>query len=361
MPSENTANNKTPVTLLTGFLGAGKTTLLNHILTSDHGKRYAVIVNEFGEIGIDNDLIVDTDEEIFEMNNGCICCTVRGDLIRILQTLMKRRHRFDAIVVETTGLADPIPVAQTFFMDQDAGEKAYLDAVVTVVDAKHGFEALHTHKEARQQVAFADIILVNKVDLVDNDSLSDLEARLSSINPYARRLRTMKAEIDLDAILDVGAFNLERMTELEPALLPENRKHQTKSCCNAVHGHTEECAHHHPDGHSHNHVHGLDSENHSEDIYSISVSAGEVDPEKVLPWLQTLVAEHGPDILRLKGILAFPDEPKRYVIQGIHMILEGDVQRDWQPDEKRESKLVFIGRELEALDLHTGFHACCVE
>src|SRR5262249_11039181 len=214
-----------PVTVLTGYLGAGKTTLLNRILSEPHGKKYAVIVNEFGEIGIDNDLVVGADEEVFEMNNGCICCTVRGDLIHIIDNLMKRRGRFDGILIETTGLADPGPVAQTFFVDQDVRQKTKLDAIVTVVDAKHLAERLKDAPEAEGQIAFADVILVNKIDLVSPEELQSVEAKIKAINPYAKLHRTRMSEIALAEILDRGAFDLDRILELEPDFLDGHHDH----------------------------------------------------------------------------------------------------------------------------------------
>src|SRR5499433_2832519 len=211
--------SKIPVTVLTGYLGAGKTTLLNRILSENHGKKYAVIVNEFGEIGIDNDLIIGADEEVFEMNNGCICCTVRGDLVRIMDGLMKRKGKFDAIIVETTGLADPAPVAQTFFMDENVGRKAKLDAVVTVADAKWLQDRLKDAPEAKNQIAFADVILINKTDLVSPDELSELEARVRGINPYAKLHRTQRSNIALNEVLGRNAFDLDRILDIEPAFL----------------------------------------------------------------------------------------------------------------------------------------------
>ena len=209
-----------PVTVLTGYLGAGKTTLLNRILTHEHGKKVAVIVNEFGEIGIDNQLIIDADEEIFEMNNGCICCTVRGDLIRIIGNLMRRRDKFDHLVIETTGLADPAPVIQTFFVDEDVQQQARLDAVVTVVDAKHIWQHWDAD-EAQEQIAFADVILLNKVDLVTPEQLEQLEQRICQMNPMAKIHRTQNAEINMDALLGVGAFDLSRAIAIDPEFLSE--------------------------------------------------------------------------------------------------------------------------------------------
>ncbi|GJD37151.1 CobW family GTP-binding protein [Methylobacterium aerolatum] len=319
-------DGKIPVTVLTGYLGAGKTTLLNRILTENHGRRYAVIVNEFGEIGIDNDLVVGADEEVFEMNNGCICCTVRGDLIRIMDGLVKRRGKFDAIIVETTGLADPAPVAQTFFMDQDVGEAARLDAVVTVADAKWLTDRLKDAPEARNQIAFADVILLNKADLVSPADLDRVEGQIRAINPLAQLHRTTNCAVPLDAVLERNAFDLDRILEVEPEFLEE--------------GH-----HHH----------------HDTDIRSISARIeGEVDPEKFMPWISNLTQVQGPDILRCKGIVAFPNEPKRFVFQGVHMILDGDVQGDWGKDEKRVSRVVFIGRKLDEEAIREGFEGCRV-
>src|SRR3984957_13467365 len=219
------AQNKIPVTVLTGYLGAGKTTLLNRILSEPHGKRYAVIVNEFGEIGIDNELVVGADEEVFEMNNGCICCTVRGDLIRIIEGLMKRKGSFDAIIVETTGLADPAPVAQTFFVDQDVQSLARLDAVVPVADAKWLAARLRDAPEAKNQIAFADVIVLNKIDLVSPAELREVEARIRAINPYASLHRTERCQVALTDVLERGAFDLDRILEIEPEFLDAGDDH----------------------------------------------------------------------------------------------------------------------------------------
>ena len=207
---------RTPVTVLTGFLGAGKTTLLNRILTEQHGKRIAVIENGFGEIGVDQELVIRSDEEIFEMNNGCICCTVRGDLIRILGNLMKRKDKFDYILIETTGMADPGPMAQTFFVDDDMQRNVSLDGIVTLVDAKHISLHLDDSSEAQEQVAFADVILLNKTDLVDAAELDALEARIHAINSAAKIYRTQDAQIEMDKILNVGGFNLDRAMNVDP-------------------------------------------------------------------------------------------------------------------------------------------------
>jgi G3E family GTPase len=333
------AATKIPVTVLTGYLGAGKTTLLNRILSENHGKRYAVIVNEFGEIGIDNDLIIGADEEVFEMNNGCVCCTVRGDLVRIIDGLMKRKGKFDAIILETTGLADPAPVAQTFFVDEDVREKTILDAVVTVADAKWLSDRLKDAPEAKNQIAFADVIVLNKTDLVSNAELAEVEARIRAINPYATLHRTERAQVKLSDVLGRGAFDLDRILEIEPEFLEDG-------------GHDHDHDHHHDHGHSHG---GL-KHYHDEDMQSLSLRTDKpVDPTKFMPWLQDLVAKDGEKILRSKGILSFKGDDDRYVFQGVHMMLEGDHQRKWKKDEARESRLVFIGRELPEQAIRDGF------
>jgi G3E family GTPase len=315
---------KTPVTVLTGYLGAGKTTLLNRILTEDHGKRYAVIVNEFGDVGIDNDLVVDADEEVFEMNNGCICCTVRGDLIRIIEGLMRRRNRFDAILVETTGLADPAPVAQTFFVDEDVQSKTKLDAIVTVVDARHLLGEIDKAHEAQEQLAFADIVILNKIDLVSEQELADVEARIRRINPTAVIRKSERCQVPLDQVIGRNAFDLDRVLELEPEFLE----------------------------HFHDH-------DHDDHVTSFSlVSDAPLLPERFFPWIQSMSQRFGIDMLRMKGIIAFEDDDDRYVVQGVHMLLEGNHQRAWKPDEARKTRIVFIGRDLPRDIIADGFNGC---
>ena len=339
-----TASSKIPVTVLTGYLGAGKTTLLNRILSENHGKKYAVIVNEFGEIGIDNDLIIGADEEVFEMNNGCVCCTVRGDLVRIIDGLMKRKGKFDAIILETTGLADPAPVAQTFFVDEDVREKTALDAVVTVADAKWLSDRLKDAPEAKNQIAFADVIVLNKTDLVSKAELAEVEARIRGINPYAKLHRTQRAQVKLTDVLGQGAFDLDRILEIEPEFLEDGG-----------HDHHHDHDHHHHGHDHHHHDHGL-KHYHDEDMQSLSLRTEKpLDPTKFMPWLQELVAKDGEKILRSKGILSFKGDDDRYVFQGVHMMLEGDHQRKWKDDEKRESRVVFIGRELPEQAIRDGF------
>ncbi len=325
--------DKVPVTVLTGFLGAGKTTLLNHILTEQHGMRIAVIENEFGEIGIDDALVLDAEEEIFEMNNGCICCTVRGDLIRILGNLMRRRDRFDQIVIETTGLADPAPVAQTFFVDDEIATQLQLDAIVTVVDAKHLVEHLDDEKpegienEAVEQLAFADRVVLNKVDLADSEAaLGDVERRVREINPHVPIVRTSHGKVDLGSILDVGAFDLDRVLAEDPEFLDPDAEHQ-----------------------------------HDLTVTSVGIEAtGTVDSGRLDEWLSTLLREKGVDIFRSKGILAIDGLEQRYVFQGVHMLLDGQPDRPWRDGEERTNKLVFIGRNLDRDELEASFRRCLV-
>ncbi len=361
----DTQSRKIPVTVLTGYLGAGKTTLLNRILSQPHGKKFAVIVNEFGEIGIDNDLVVGADEEVFEMNNGCVCCTVRGDLIRIIDGLLRRKDDFDGIIVETTGLADPAPVAQTFFVDEDVQAKTKLDAVVTVADAKWLSDRLKDAPEAKNQVAFADVILLNKTDLVSAQELEEVEARIRGINPYARLYRTQRSEIDINKVLNQGAFDLDRIIKLEPAFMEtDEHAHDHNHEHDHHHEHGPDCGcdhdhhHEHSHGHAHEHHHGLKAV-HDNEMQSFSFSTEKpLSPDKFFPWVQNLVATEGQNILRSKGILSFKDDDERFVFQGVHMILDGDHQRAWKEDEVRLSRIVFIGRHLDQKALEQGFLSC---
>ncbi len=314
-----------PVTVLTGYLGAGKTTLLNRILSEQHGRKYAVVINEFGELGVDNDLVVDSDEEVFEMNNGCICCTVRGDLIRIVGGLMKRRDRFDGIIIETTGIANPAPVAQTFFVDEGVRAKSRLDAIVTVVDAKNLPQRLSDSRDAADQIAFADVIVLNKLDLVTADERAAVEARIRAINPYATIHHATRGDVPVTALLQQKAFDLDRVLSHTPDFLTD------------------------------------DSHEHNEDVASMSFEAARpIDPEKFNAWIGALLAEKGQDLLRTKGILAYPGEDRRFAFQAVHMMADGDFVGRWKDGEARHSRLVFIGRNLNRPQLRRGFESCQV-
>ncbi|MBB6732128.1 CobW family GTP-binding protein [Cohnella zeiphila] len=319
-----------PVSVLTGFLGAGKTTLLNYILTADHGQKIAVIVNEFGEVGIDNQLVVGADEEIFEMNNGCICCTVRGDLIRILGDLAeakfgkgKRKADFDRVVIETTGLADPAPVAQTFFVDPEIADRFKLDAIVTVVDAKHADQHLDEGHEAQEQVAFADVLLLNKTDLVSEEELQKLEQRLRSMNSAAKLHRTRQSQIDLQHVLGINAFDLEQKLEIDPGFLEE--------------------------------------EDHEHDDEVTSVFFRETRPldlNQVELFINEWLAEHGADTFRYKGVLNIKGAKQRIVFQGIHMLFASYPDRAWKPGEVPVSEFVVIGRNLDEQWFREQFARC---
>jgi G3E family GTPase len=448
-----------PVTVLTGFLGSGKTTLLNRILTEQHGKRIAVIENEFGEVGVDHELVIGAQEELFETANGCICCTVRGDLIRVLGQLRKRRDRFDYVLIETTGLADPGPVAQTFFVDEDLKEDYQLDAIVTLVDAAHIAGQLKSVKVAAEQVAFADVLLLNKSDLVDATQLAAVERELRGINGTARIVRTRNAELPLTQVLNVGAFDLDRALRLDERFLETPRPFEWAGLYDLEAGHYHlHTGAHHAHGHEHHdhaghgdtallkdvlllalqsinggaegidsllgiatevfasealplragaaippgrlchlslqgggeftlplpeqghwalfcehgpdefgfHLHGhqpvaqreFGSHHHETEITSIGISdARELNADKVNDWLSYLLQSRGADILRMKGILNFKGEPRRYVFHGVHMIFDGKLEQPWGAGP-RSNRLVFIGHNLDRHELEAGFESC---
>ena len=445
-----TTHAKTPVTVLTGFLGSGKTTLLTRILSEHHGKRIAVIENEFGEIGVDNDLVIGAEEEIFEMNNGCICCTVRGDLIRILGNLLKRRDKFDHIMIETTGMADPGPVAQTFFMDDELRDALALDGVVTLVDAKHVLLHIDDSDEVKEQIAFADVLLLNKIDLVDPKELDSLEARIHSMNSSAKIYRTQDAVLDMDKVLKLGGFDLDRALEVDPKFMePEypfewsglfelqagdhrfalksgpdpamnlNFRLVTEASESAMRDSVEKAVQvfsddevslksgdaieageqlsqislegdltqyvlrtttsgphvlfteHHPDEFeaylSSSEGSRLEAlfereykpdHEHDDDVISVGINTpGDLILEKFETWLQELLANHGVDIFRMKGVLSFSDSNERYVFQGVHMLFDGRMDRPWREGE-RSNSLIFIGRNLDRKSLNEGFCAC---
>ncbi len=456
---------KIPVTVLTGFLGSGKTTLLNRILTEEHGKRIAVIENEFGAIGIDQALVVSADEEIYEMNNGCICCTVRGDLIRILGNLLKRRDKFDRIVVETTGLADPGPVAQTFFIDDEVKENFALDGIVTLVDTKHLALHLGKDREAAAQIGFADVLVLNKIDLVTSEELEAVERKVRTVNGTAKVLRAEHGKVAIADVLDVGGFDLSRATGIQPNFLSrfpfewvgiydlpgpvEIAFGAAQEACGFDHDGHDHAHHDHDHGHApftsvrvdimetdasaideaflekaraayldrkpeallssngasvialdHGHAHSKielkkgryailmehcahelaiavrasgmsrkaiatrelhEDHTHDSDVRSIAIQApGLVESKKISAWLSPLLQNRGEDIFRCKGILNLKGENQRYVFQGVHMLLDGKLDRAWAADETRSNTLVFIGRNLDEAELRRGFSGCVV-
>jgi len=320
-----------PVTILTGFLGSGKTTLLNRILKEQHGRRIAVFENEFGEAGIDNELLVqDAGEQIVEMNNGCICCTVRGDLVRILGELQAKREAkqldFERIIIETTGMADPGPVAQTFFMDEEIGNYYLLDSIVTLVDAKHADKQLDDFREAQEQVGFADRILLSKTDLISAAEQAELKARLVRINPRAPIKPVHFGNTPLDDILDIRGFNLNAILEIEPGFL-------------------EETEHEHDDA-----------------VHSFVFRAEQpFDGVKLEEFLSGMIQIHGPDLLRYKGVLWLDQNENRVVFQGVHMLMGGDMGKPWGAGEKRASVMVFIGRNLPEDLFVQGLKQCLVK
>jgi len=446
-----TNDRRIPVTVLTGFLGSGKTTLLNRILTEQHGQRIAVIENEFGEVGIDHELVINADEEIFEMNNGCICCTVRGDLIRILENLMKRRERFDRILIETTGMAEPGPVAQTFFVDPEMQENMRLDGIVTIVDAKH-VEQHFESDEVRTQIAFADVILLNNVDLVDQAAQDSLERRIQAMNAQAQIYRSIAADVDLRKVLDVGGFDLEHAMAIDPKFLEPEYPFEWGGVFQLDSGSSFVCAagpdpamglclvpvagegeseladgvetavayfsdRDHPltapgeevgaDGRRYDldladggsfplavtspGIYAIFTEHlpeefdarvvradgstadwtsareyrpdheHDDEVASVGIeTVGDVDWERLQAWLNSLLMTRGPDLYRSKGVIAVAGQKRRFVFQGVHMLLDTSLAEPWSDDEPRTSRLVFIGRDLDRALLQQGFEQCLV-
>ena len=320
-------SNMVPVTILTGFLGSGKTTLLNRILKEDHGHRIAVIENEFGEIGVDNEIIETGDEQIVEMNNGCICCTVRGDLIRILGTLKEKRDggklKFDRVVIETTGMADPGPVAQTFFTDEEIGNYYLLDSIITLVDAKHAPQQLDEFHEAQEQVGFADRILLSKTDLTAEDETQKLVQRLKRMNPRAPIKKVHFGDAPIGEVLDIRGFNLNAILQLDPEFLVDS---------------------HH--------------EHHDEVESFVFKSAKPFDGQKLEQFLSGMIQVYGPDLLRYKGVLWMKGNPRRVVFQGVHMMMGGDMGKPWGKGEKKQSIMVFIGKKLPKDLFIAGLEEC---
>jgi G3E family GTPase len=315
-----TNDERVPVTILTGFLGAGKTTLLNRILTAEHGRRVAVIVNEFGEVGIDHHLLISSEQEIVEMSNGCICCTVRGDLLRSLFQLLEHRSKFDTLMIETTGLADPAPVVQTFFVDDRIKSEFQLNGVVTVVDSKHISQQIDHSTEAREQIAFADLVLLNKLDLISPEDLQELEYKIKNLNRAARIYQTRNSDVEISKVLDLQSLDIEAKAQ------------------------------DHDDNHKH-----------TDDISTVSiVTPGELNGVKLSQWFRELLAEFGSSIMRMKGILNLRNDPDQFVFQGVHLLFEGRPGRAWAEGEERTNRLVFIGRDLDGEKITNGFQACLV-
>ena len=351
-----------PVTVLTGFLGAGKTTLLNRILKESHGHRIAVIENEFGPEGVDNDLLVaDTEEQIVEMNNGCICCTVRGDLVRILSELKDKRSRgelgFERVIIETTGMANPGPGTQTFFMEDDIASYYLLDAVITVVDAKHGHATLDAQPEAQNQVGFADRILLTKTDLVSDDEVESLRERLLQMNPRAPIRAVHMGEIPLAEVLDLRGFNLNSILEIDPHFLAADHPDAARTRDEPDHhGHDHDHGHDHGHG---DHGHGGHHHHHDDAIKAfVFHSARPFDAGKLEEYMGALTQVYGQDMLRYKGVLFMDGSPRRMILQGVHMLMGADVGRPWGKDEKPGSKMVFIGRNLPKDAILKGLAAC---
>ena len=327
-----------PVTVLTGFLGAGKTTLLNRLLRGAAGKRYAVIVNEYGELGIDGSLVIGAEEEVYELNNGCVCCKLRGDLLRVASNLVRRPGRFDGIIIETSGLADPAPVVQTFYFDDLLRQHTRLDSVICVADARHLPTQLRDLPEAGVQLAQADLVLLNKADLADASMLFEAERAVHQLNPTAELRRAVQGEIALERLLDRGAFDISRL------------RVPSFSLGAAPAG---------PRSHAYR---AADEGRHSQGVSSVSISfARPLERSRFMPWLQRLVTERGADLLRAKGIIAFEGQDRRFVFQAVHMTVDSGLDRAWAEGEARESRLVFIGRNLDADELRSELALCLVD
>ncbi len=345
------SNGLIPATILTGFLGSGKTTLLKRVLSESHGQKIAVIENEFGEENIDNEILVaDTEEQIVQLSNGCVCCTIREDLRSTLSVLAAKRRRgelnFERVVIETTGLADPGPVAQTFFMDDEIAESFLLDSILTLVDAKHAHQQLDTRQEARRQVGFADQIFISKSDLVSTEEVDDLSHRLKHMNPRAPQRRVHFGEVPISEVFDLRGFNLNTKLEIDPDFLNES-----------AHDH-----HHHDHDHEHGeHCDHPHHHHHDDDVKSFVFRADKAfNPAKLEDFLGAIVQVYGPKMLRYKGVLYMKGSDRKVVFQGVHQMMGSDLGPKWTPGEKKQSKMVFIGVDLPKDILLQGLEQCLV-
>ena len=345
-----------PATILTGFLGSGKTTLLKRVLTESHGQKIAVIENEFGEENIDNDILVsDTQEQIIQMSNGCVCCTIREDLRSTLQLLAAKKRKglldFERVVIETTGLADPGPVAQTFFMDDEIAESYLLDSILTLVDAKHSATQLNDRQEARRQVGFADQLFISKADLVSSEELDALQHRLKHMNPRAPQKVVHFGEVSIAEVFDLRGFNLNAKLDIDPDFLNDGHHHHDEHCDHPSHQHDHAHAHdghdhehHHDCGHDHHHGH---HHHHDDDVKSFVFRSDRAfDPAKLEDFLGAIVNIYGPKMLRYKGVLHMRGTERKVIFQGVHQLMGSDLGPEWGQDEKRMSKMVFIGIDL---------------
>ncbi|KAH7278773.1 hypothetical protein KP509_38G055600 [Ceratopteris richardii] len=374
-------DNRIPVTVITGFLGSGKTTLLNYVLKANHGKRLAVIENEFGEVDIDGSLVAAQQagqEDIMMLNNGCLCCTVRGDLVRmIIELVNTKRDLFDHILIETTGLANPAPIIETFYMEEELAPHVRLDGVLTLVDSKHAPQHLDEKKpagvvnEAVQQIAYADRILLNKIDLVGEKDLEVLQGRIKSINEIARMKPSKYGEVDLDYVLGIGGFDLERIEkDIMGDKASKDSDHGHDHVCDSTCNHEGHDHHHHHEKHGEHGEHGHQTHSkhhhhhhvHDSGVGSVSiVCEGTLDLDKINMWLGNLLSQNADDIYRCKGVLSVDGIEQRYVFQAVHALFEGGTDRDWGADEKRVNKLVFIGKKLEREALEKGFKECLLK
>ena len=363
-PATSPAPGLIPATILTGFLGSGKTTLLKRVLTEAHGQKIAVIENEFGEENIDNDILVsETQEQIIQLSNGCVCCTIREDLRTTLADLAAKRRKgeldFERVVIETTGLADPGPVAQTFFMDDEIAETFLLDSILTLVDAKHANDQLDTRQEARRQVGFADQIFLSKTDLVDAAAVDALSHRLKHMNPRAPQSKVHFGEVPIKDVFDLRGFNLNAKLEIDPDFLAADEHDQAHE-----HGHGHDHAHDH---HDHDHEHGEHGEHcdhphhhhHDDDVKSfVFRSERPFNPAKLEDFLGAIVQVYGPKMLRYKGVLNMKGTDKKVIFQGVHQLMGSDLGPKWMPEEKKVSKMVFIGIDLPKDILMQGLEGC---